>query len=100
MSGRPARPGGARTPAPRGGGAGRDRAPRRGPRRRADRAPGACRADRPARAIEHRAHVGPIGRLGRYTATHFRTVLAGWLLVALVLGFFAPKVEKALSGGG
>ncbi len=44
--------------------------------------------------------VGPIGRLGRYTATHFRTVLVAWLLVALVLGFFAPRVEKALSGAG
>jgi len=44
--------------------------------------------------------VGPIGRLGRYTATHFRTVLTAWLLVALVLGFFAPRVEKALSGAG
>ncbi|QEC48245.1 MMPL family transporter [Baekduia soli] len=43
---------------------------------------------------------GPIGRLGRYTATHFRTVALGWLLVAVVLGFFAPKVEKALSGAG
>jgi len=47
-----------------------------------------------------RIHVGPIGRLGRYTATHFRTVLAGWLVVALALGFFAPRVEKALSGAG
>ncbi|HST34658.1 MAG TPA: MMPL family transporter [Solirubrobacteraceae bacterium] len=44
--------------------------------------------------------MGPIGRLGRYTATHLRTVLIGWALVALVLGFFAPKVEKALSGAG
>ena len=44
--------------------------------------------------------VGPLGRLGRYTATHFRTVLVAWLLVALVLGFFAPRVEKALSGAG
>jgi RND superfamily putative drug exporter len=50
--------------------------------------------------LASRAHVGPIGRLGRYTATHFRTVLAVWLLVALVLGFFAPRVEKALSGAG
>ena len=49
---------------------------------------------------EHTARVGPIGRLGRYTATHLRTVLIGWLLVALVLGFFAPRVEKALSGAG
>jgi RND superfamily putative drug exporter len=44
--------------------------------------------------------VGPVGRLGRYTATHFRAVLAGWVVVALVLGFFAPRVEKALSGAG
>jgi RND superfamily putative drug exporter len=44
--------------------------------------------------------VGAIGRLGRYTATHLRTVLIGWLLVALVLGFFAPRVENALSGAG
>ena len=44
--------------------------------------------------------VGPIGRLGRYTATHFRTVLAGWLIVAVALGVFAPRVEKALSGAG
>ncbi|MFI4977783.1 MAG: MMPL family transporter [Solirubrobacterales bacterium] len=49
---------------------------------------------------QHVPRVGPIGRLGRYTAMHFRTVLVGWLLVALVLGFFAPRVEKALSGAG
>ena len=55
----------------------------------------------PAREpIKHRTHVGPIGRLGRYTATHFRTVLLGWLVVAVVLGFFAPRVETALSGAG
>jgi putative drug exporter of the RND superfamily len=48
----------------------------------------------------HAANVGPIGRLGRYTATHFRTVLVGWLVVALGLGFFAPRVETALSGAG
>ena len=44
--------------------------------------------------------VGPIGRLGRYTATHFRVVLIAWLLIAVVLGFFAPRVETALSGAG
>ncbi len=49
---------------------------------------------------DHEARIGPVGRLGRYTATHFRTVLVGWLLVAVVLGFFAPRVEKALSGAG
>jgi uncharacterized membrane protein YdfJ with MMPL/SSD domain len=44
--------------------------------------------------------LGPVGRLGRYTATHFRGVLIAWLLVAVVLGFFAPRVETALSGAG
>ena len=46
------------------------------------------------------SNVGPIGRLGRYTATHFRIVLAAWVLVAVGLGVFAPKVEHALSGAG
>src|SRR5579884_3872500 len=46
------------------------------------------------------ARVGPLGRLGRYTATHFRIVASLWLAVALMLGFFAPKVETALSGAG
>jgi RND superfamily putative drug exporter len=46
------------------------------------------------------SNVGPIGRLGRYTATHFRVVLVAWLLVAVALGFFAPRVENALSGAG
>ena len=57
----------------------------------------------PATAVEvhpHAAKVGPIGRLGRYTATHFRLVLAAWVVVALGLGFLAPKVETALSGAG
>ncbi len=44
--------------------------------------------------------IGPVGRLGRYTATHFRVVLVGWLVVAIGLGFFAPRVENALSGAG
>jgi putative drug exporter of the RND superfamily len=43
---------------------------------------------------------GPIGRLGHWTATHFRIVLAAWLLTAVALGFFAPRVERALSGAG
>jgi putative drug exporter of the RND superfamily len=46
------------------------------------------------------AAVGPVGRLGRFTATHFRLVLVGWLILAVVLGFFAPRVENALSGAG
>jgi RND superfamily putative drug exporter len=48
----------------------------------------------------HAVNVGPIGRLGRFTASHFRGVLAAWIVVAVVLGFFAPKVETALSGAG
>jgi RND superfamily putative drug exporter len=44
--------------------------------------------------------VGPIGRLGRWTASHFRLVLAAWALLAVGLGIFAPKVEHALSGAG
>jgi RND superfamily putative drug exporter len=44
--------------------------------------------------------VGPIGRLGRYAATHFRVVVISWAIVALGLGFLAPKVENALSGAG
>jgi RND superfamily putative drug exporter len=43
---------------------------------------------------------GAMGRLGRWTATHFRVVLGAWVVIALVLGFFAPKVEHALSGAG
>src|SRR5665213_1274807 len=46
------------------------------------------------------ATVGPLGRLGRYTATHFRVVLAAWLVIAVALGFFAVRVETALSGAG
>jgi putative drug exporter of the RND superfamily len=54
----------------------------------------------PAEEYPHAVNVGPIGRLGRYTATHFRAVLAGWVVLALALGFFAPRVETALSGAG
>ena len=46
------------------------------------------------------AEAGPIGRLGRWTATHFGVVLGIWLVIAVGLGFFAPKAEHALSGAG
>ncbi len=46
------------------------------------------------------SQLGPIGRLGHYTATHFRAVLVGWLVLAVALVFFAPRVENALSGAG
>ena len=44
--------------------------------------------------------LGPVGRVGRYAAGHFRTVALVWAAVALALGFFAPRVEHALSGAG
>ena len=44
--------------------------------------------------------VGPIGRLGGWTADHFRAVLVAWLVVAVGLGVLAPRVETALSGAG
>ncbi|MGI9658971.1 MAG: MMPL family transporter [Gaiellaceae bacterium] len=44
--------------------------------------------------------LGPVGRLGRWSAAHARVVIVGWLLVAVALGFFAPRVEHALSGAG
>ena len=45
-------------------------------------------------------NLGPVGRLGAWTATHFRTVLISWIVLVGALGFFAPKVEHALSGAG
>ena len=44
--------------------------------------------------------VGPLGRLGGWTAGHVRAVSIAWLLVAVALAAFAPKVETALSGAG
>ena len=49
---------------------------------------------------EHPEAVGPIGRLGRWTIDHSRAVAAGWVVVAVALGGFAPRVESALSGAG
>ncbi|MBJ7347974.1 MAG: MMPL family transporter [Thermoleophilaceae bacterium] len=47
-----------------------------------------------------RAEVGPFGRLGAWTATHFRTVVVIWAIIAVGLGVLAPRVETALSGAG
>ena len=44
--------------------------------------------------------VGPLGRLGRWTATHFAAVAAAWIVVAVGLGVLAPRAEHALSGAG
>ena len=46
------------------------------------------------------AALGPIGRLGHFAATHRRGVFAAWVVLAVALGFFAPRVETALSGAG
>jgi RND superfamily putative drug exporter len=44
--------------------------------------------------------LGPIGRLGRLAATNRGAVFGIWVLVAVGLGFLAPRVETALSGAG
>ena len=44
--------------------------------------------------------LGPIGRLGYWSATHRKLVAVIWLVAAVALGFFAPKAEHALSGAG
>ena len=46
------------------------------------------------------SRLGPIGRLGRWTATHVRLVFLAWALVAVGLGGLAPWAEHALSGAG
>jgi RND superfamily putative drug exporter len=43
---------------------------------------------------------GIFAHLGRWTATHLRVVLGGWLVVLVAFGVFAPKVETALAGAG
>jgi RND superfamily putative drug exporter len=44
--------------------------------------------------------VGPLGRLGAWTASHVRIVVIGWVVIAVGLGVFAPRAEHALSGAG
>src|SRR3954462_9680822 len=51
-------------------------------------------------ASRPRGRVGPLGRLGRWAATHRRTVVLVWVGVVVCLGVLAPRVEQALSGGG
>ncbi|MFN8185778.1 MAG: MMPL family transporter [Gaiellales bacterium] len=46
------------------------------------------------------SQLGPIGRLGRWTATHFRAVVITWVVIIVALGVFAPRAEHALSGAG
>jgi len=44
--------------------------------------------------------LGPIGRLGRWSATHARWVFITWAIIVVGLGVLAPRVETALSGAG
>ena len=44
--------------------------------------------------------VGPVGRLGRWTAGHVKLVVLGWVAIGIGLGAFAPWAEHALSGAG
>ncbi len=48
----------------------------------------------------NRQPLGPIGRLGRFAASHRRAVFITWAVVAVGLGVLAPRVENALSGAG
>ncbi|MDF8265936.1 MMPL family transporter [Luteipulveratus flavus] len=41
-----------------------------------------------------------LARLGAWSASHLGRVLALWVLVLVVFGAFAPKVETALAGAG
>ena len=41
--------------------------------------------------------LGPIGRLGAWTAGHVRLVVAAWVVIAVGLGAFAPWAEEFLS---
>jgi RND superfamily putative drug exporter len=59
----------------------------------------AVRAPVPVEAPAAQA-IGPLGRLGRWTATHVQAVALAWIAVAVGLGVFAPRVEHALSGAG
>jgi RND superfamily putative drug exporter len=45
-------------------------------------------------------NLGPIGRVGRWTAEHFRVVAVLWAVVVVGLGVFAPRAEHALTGAG
>ncbi len=44
--------------------------------------------------------LGPLGRLGRWSARNRRVVFVSWALLVVVLAALAPRAEHALSGGG
>jgi RND superfamily putative drug exporter len=41
-----------------------------------------------------------MARLGTWTGSHLRAVLAGWLVVLVAFGIFAPSVQSVLAGAG
>jgi len=43
---------------------------------------------------------GLFARLGTWTGSHLRPVLLAWVVVVVLFGVFAPKVESALAGAG
>ena len=43
---------------------------------------------------------GLFARLGTWSGSHLRPVLLAWIVVVVVFGVFAPKVESALAGAG
>ncbi|HUY06404.1 MAG TPA: MMPL family transporter [Acidimicrobiales bacterium] len=45
-------------------------------------------------------NTGILGRLGFWSVRNHRRVFIGWLIAIVLLGIFAPGVEKALSGAG
>lgn len=47
-----------------------------------------------------RAVAGPMGRFGVWAVDHAKVVFIAWIVLAIGLGFFAPRVEHALSGAG
>ncbi|MEO6867424.1 MAG: MMPL family transporter [Gaiellales bacterium] len=55
-----------------------------------------------AGATPHQDHItaGPLGRFGVWAVDHTRLIVLAWVILAVGLGFFAPRVEHALSGAG
>ena len=47
-----------------------------------------------------RRPLGPLGRLGRWSARHAGVVFLSWAALIVALGVLAPQAETALSGGG
>ncbi len=60
--------------------------------------PGARPAATDARVLDRPP--GAFARLGAWTGSHLRPVLLAWLVILVVFGMFAPKVESALAGAG